>query len=458
MSAHIFSRSPQETPPIDTEYRRIQTSIPAPGTEAILSELEACESRSMQGQLPLVWDRATDFSVYDRTGNKWIDFTSTIFVANIGHSNPRLIEAVKRMLDKNLIHTYAYPHEIRSEYLKKLVSFAGPDFEKGYLVSSGTEATEAALKLMRFNGAKQGKKRNGVICLDGNWHGRTMGAQFMCSSPEQKEWAGHDDPNIHHIPFPYPWALGDKSPEVFLQNGLRRLQDEGIDLVQDICGFMLETFQGWGAVFYPEEFVQAIEKVCRGNNILLAFDEMQAGFARTGKKFGYEHYGVKADMIVCGKGMSSGFPLSGIIGSAEVMDIPAVGSMSSTHSANPVVCAAGLATLEEIESNQLVEESERKGKLLHEKLNALKEKYSDRISYVLGRGMIAAVLFCKPEGTEPDAEFTSEVAEICMRKGLLVVHTGRESIKIGPPLTISEDALMEGVEVLDEAIAETIGV
>jgi 4-aminobutyrate aminotransferase-like enzyme len=140
------------------------------------------------------------------------------------------------------------------------------------------------------------------------------------------------------------------------------------------------------------------------------------------------------------------------------MDIPAVGSMSSTHSANPIVCTAGLATLDEIESNKLVEEAERKGVLLHDKLNALKKKYSDRITYVLGRGLIAAVLFCRSGGTEPDAEFTSQVAELCMRKGLLVVHTGRESIKIGPPLTISDYALLEGIEVLDEAIAEIKGV
>ena len=110
MSTYKFFRSPQETPFIDTEYRKIHTPIPAPGTEAILSDLEACESRSMQGQLPLVWDRATNFSIYDKAGNQWIDFTSTIFVANIGHSNPRLISAVKRVLDRNLIHTYAYPH------------------------------------------------------------------------------------------------------------------------------------------------------------------------------------------------------------------------------------------------------------------------------------------------------------------------------------------------------------
>ena len=126
MSAYNFSRQPKETPEVKTEYRIIKTPIPALGTEAILNELESYESRSMHGQLPIVWDRATDFSIYDRAGNKWIDFTSTIFVTNIGHSNPRLISAVKRVLDKELVHTYAYPHEIRSEYLKKLVEFCGP--------------------------------------------------------------------------------------------------------------------------------------------------------------------------------------------------------------------------------------------------------------------------------------------------------------------------------------------
>jgi len=297
-----------------------------------------------------------------------------------------------------------------------------------------------------------------VICIEGNWHGRTMGAQFMSSSREQKDWIGHDDPDIYHIPFPYPWVLDNRSPETFLQEGLKRLGDDGIDLERDVCGFMLETFQGWGAVFYPEEFVRAIETICRENRILLAFDEMQSGFARTGKNFGFEHYGVKPDLIVCGKGMGSGFPVSGVIGKADIMDLPDVGSMSSTHSANPVACAAGLATLEEIKSAGLVQESVRKGLVLHGGLKKLKKKYSDFIAFVFGRGLIGALLFCKPGGTEPDIEITGKIAELCMRKGLLVVYTGRESIKIGPPLTISDDALLEGLEVLDETIAEVIKV
>jgi 4-aminobutyrate aminotransferase-like enzyme len=217
---------------------------------------------------------------------------------------------------------------------------------------------------------------------------------------------------------------------------------------------MLETFQGWGAVFYPNEFVQAIEKVCRQNNILLAFDEMQAGFGRTGRRFGFQHYGVTPDLIACGKGMGGGVSLSGVLGSAEVMDLPDIGNMSSTHSANPLVCAAGLAVIDELEERDLVGEAARKGELLFKGLHALQERFPKRISTSLGKGLIAAVLFRAPDTGAADGPFTSKVAARCMQKGLLVVHTGRESIKIGPPLTITDEALLEGIQVLGEAIAE----
>lgn len=407
----------------------------------------------MHGQLPLVWDRAEDYSIYDAAGNRWIDFTSTIFVANVGHSNPRVTAAMKETLDRPLYGCYAYANENRARYLEKLVAFAGAPFEKAFLLSAGTEATEGALKLMRMNGQKEGKRRRGVICIEGNWHGRTMGAQMLSSNLAQREWIGYQDADIHHIPFPYPWTLKGRTPEAFLDESLSKLEKAGIDLAQDICGFMLETFQGWGAVFYPPEYVQAIERVCRKHGILLTFDEMQAGFGRTGKAFGYQHYGVTPDLICCGKGMGGGVPLSGVIGRAAIMDLPDVGNMSSTHSANPLVCAAGLAVIEEMENRNLIVETERKGTLLFAALHKLQARFPARISHLLGRGLISAVLFKHPETGEADGPFTSQVAELCMQKGLLVVHTGRESIKIGPPLTITDEALLEGVEVLGEAIA-----
>ena len=454
MAGYDFSRKPQKVMPVLTDFRRIQTAIPAPGTEKVLNALDKFESRSMHGQLPLVWDKAEDFNVFDSAGNKWIDFTSTIFVANVGHSNPHVSNAISATLSKSIYSCYAYGNEIRAQYLKKLIEFAGQPFEKSFLLSAGTEATEAALKLIRMYGQKQNKRRRGIICIEGNWHGRTLGAQMMSSNLAQRDWIGYQDGDIHHIPFPYPWALNGYSPESFLEAGLGKLIASGIDLSRDICGFMLETFQGWGAVFYPPEFVKAIEMICRKNNILLAFDEMQAGFGRTGAAFGFQHYGVTPDLIACGKGMGGGVSLSGVLGRAEIMDLPDIGNMSSTHSANPMVCAAGMAVIQEIESRNLIDEAARKGEILFNALHELQALYPNRIERILGKGLIAAVLFRHPETGTPDPQFTSRVAELCMQKGLLVVHTGRESIKIGPPLTILDSALLEGVSVLGEAISE----
>jgi 4-aminobutyrate aminotransferase-like enzyme len=455
MAGYSFSREPKVVPALETKYRKISTQIPAPGTKEIISRLEKTESRSMQGQFPIIWDKAEDFSVFDIAGNKFIDFTSTIFVANIGHGNKRVSAAIKEVLDKPLISTYAYMSEVRAKYLEKLIEFAGPPFGKAFLLSAGTEATEATLKLIRMHGQKIGKKRSGIVTLNGNWHGRTMGAQMMSSNAEQKAWIGYEDPNIHHIDFPYPWLVSEEQGEEFFIKQLESLKQRGLNLETDIAGFMLETFQGWGALFYPKSFVKAIRKFTEENSILLAFDEMQAGFARTGKKFGFEHYEVSPDLFACGKGMGGGVSLSGVIGRSEIMDLPAVGNMSSTHSANPLVCAAGFAVLEEIESRNLVAETARKGEILKKSLKDLKNKFPEVINNYYGEGLIASVILNDFNDLTKN-EIASQISEKCMQKGLLVVHTGRESIKLGPPLIITDEALLEAMSVFEEAVIEVI--
>jgi len=453
MTKFDFSVDPVQVLKIQTDNRYINSSIPAPGTKEIIMSLEKTESRSMQGQLPLIWNKAQDFSIFDISGNKFIDFTSTIFVANVGHGNKRVIDYVKSVLDAPLLSTYAYMSEIRAKYLEKLITFAGKPFEKAFLLSAGTEATEAVLKLIRMHGLKIGKRKPGVITIQGNWHGRTMGAQMMSTNPLQKEWIGYQDPNIIHIDFPYPWQVAENEGAEFFDKQIIKLKKDGINFDKDISGFMLETFQGCGAVFYPISFVKALKEFCLKHNILLAFDEMQAGFARTGKKFGFEHYQVEPDLIACGKGMGGGFPLSGVLGRKEIMDLPEVGNMSSTHSANPIVCAAGLAVLDEIEERNLVVETERKGIILDSELAKLKIKYPQLIENYLGKGLIYSLIFKDFNGIDK-SKFASKVCEISMRKGLLVVHTGRESIKLGPPLIISDRALCEAISVLDESIQE----
>ena len=454
MSSHTFSRKSQTVPLIKTKNRLIQTEIPCSGTYDILERLDKYESRSMHGQLPLVWDSASNFNIFDASGNKFIDFTSAIFFSNVGHSNKRVLDYMNKALEKPIMGCYAYGNEIRAKYLEKLIQFAGSTFEKAFLMSAGTEATEAAFKLMRMNGQAKKKRRLGIIAFENNWHGRTLAAQMMSGNLKQKEWVGYHDENIHHLKFPYPWTLKNESGESFFNAQLKSFNDLGIDPSKDICGMILETFQGWGAIFYPSDFVQAAEDYCKKNDVLMTFDEMQSGFGRTGKAFGYEHYDVKPDLLCLGKGMGNGYPISGVVGSKEVMDLPDIGNMSSTHSANPLGCSAGMAVIDEIIESNLIEESYRKGLILHKGLNEIKDNSNGLISDVLGKGMIASILFQDPQKRIPESKVPSEISEKCMQSGLLVVHTGRESIKIGPPLNISDEALLEGISIIKEIVGE----
>jgi len=452
-----FSHEPQKVPIVNTKYRSIVTCIPVPESIPILHRVYETESHSMHGQMPIIWDRAEGFQVYDAWGNKWIDFSSTIFVTNAGHGNKRIVDALRRVIDKPLLHTYTYTSPERYEYLSYLISHTPKQFEKAFLLSAGTEATEATLKLMRLNGLKLNKRKGGIISFEGNWHGRTMGAQMMGWNPGQKEWIGFLDPNIYHLPFPYPWRVDAvNEPRKYFRDNLEKLiKEKDLDPKKDICGIMMETFQGWGAFFYPKEFVQEIADFAKENDILLAFDEMQAGFGRTGKLFGYMHYGVEPDLLACGKGASSSLPLSLVLGSKEIMDLPGIGSMSSTHSANPLVSAAGLANMKALLEDGLIDNSKNLGVKFHEVLNKIKAKYPDHISSIQGVGLLAAVIFNDQDG-KPLGELCDLISEKCLQRGLLVVHTGRESIKLAPPLMISEEALLEGLDVLSITISDSI--
>jgi len=341
------------------------------------------------------------------------------------------------------------------DYLRYLIQSTPPQFEKAFLLSAGTEATECVLKLMRMYSQKIGKKQPGIIAFEGNWHGRTLGAQMMSYSPVQKEWIGYLDPNIYHLPFPYPWrqeAISD--PRGYFRSSMKSLTEQHkLDPKTDLCGFMLETFQGWGAVFYPPEFVQEMAIFARENRMLVAFDEMQSGFGRTGKLFGYMHYGVEPDLLCCGKGAASGVPLSIVLSSEEIMDLPDIGSMSSTHSANPIVCAAGLANLQALLQDGLIENARVLGELFHARLNKIKDRFPRHIRHILGKGLIAGIYFLD-ENDEPLVDLCNHICEEAMRRGLLMVHTGRESIKLAPPLCIVEEALLEGLDVFEEVIAD----
>jgi 4-aminobutyrate aminotransferase-like enzyme len=455
MLSFRFNINPVKVDQINTKFRKINTKIPAPGTIKILRNLHKFEARSMHGQIPIVWNKAKNFTITDILGNKWIDFTSSIFMANTGHSNNNINKAIKKTITNSLYSSYTYPNASRSNYLKKLIKFVGKPFEKAFLVSSGTEAVEVGIKLMRMYGKNKSKNKKGIITLEGNWHGRTMGAQMLTSNLSQKEWIGYKDPSIYHLPFPYPWTVKKNFKKFFFDSINKLKKNKNLNFKKDICGIILESFQGWGAIFYPNQYIKELNSFCKKNNIILMFDEMQAGFGRTGKIFGFQHYKIKPDLVACGKGIGGGVPLSAIIGKKFLMDLPDIGSMSSTHSANPLVCAAGEAVINEIQNKNLIKESFRKGLILHERLKELKSINPKIIKDICGKGLVASIIFNKIKNYS-SSFLASTIVEKCMQKGLLLVHTGRESIKIGPPLTISDSALIEGIDVIILVFKEEI--
>ncbi|HRQ80251.1 MAG TPA: aminotransferase class III-fold pyridoxal phosphate-dependent enzyme [Azospirillaceae bacterium] len=451
-----YSLSADANATIETRWRRIVTPIPAPGAVELMAALETCESRAMHGQLPVEWDRAEDFQVFDRHGNAWIDFTSSIFVANAGHANPRIKAALLHEIENGAWHAYTYVTAVRARYLKRLVDAAPAPLTKAWLASSGSEATECGLRLMRLYAQAKGKRRPGILCWNGAYHGRTMGAASLSGSPASRAWMGFDPPHVFRLDFPFPWTLEGRGGAEQAKADIARLEAEGVDPAQDLGGLLMESYQGWAAAFYPQDYVRTFADWARAHDVLVGFDDIQAGFARTGKMFAYEHYGVEADVLCLGKGISSSLPLSATLARADVMDLFGVGTMSATHSAHPLSCAAALANLEEIERLDLPREAARRGALLFDRLEGLRRRFPDRVSHVLGRGLIAAVLLKDPVTGAPDGATASAACRNALRNGLILVHTGRESIKIGPPLTIADDALMEGLDVLEAALAEAV--
>ena len=287
-------------------------------------------------------------------------------------------------------------------------------------------------------------------------HGKTLGALMVGGKSKEKFWIGHEDDNMHHIPFPYPpycpWKKNSEhicNENCFFQS-LDALKNKGVDL-STIAAFMVESYQGWGALFYPKNYIQALRKWADENNSIVIFDEIQAGFGRTGKLFAFEHYDVSADIVCCGKGISSGLPLSAVLGRSELIDVDS--SLNSTHGGNPICCAATLASLEVLNSENLISESERKGQLLEKKFLELITKFPSRLE-LHGKGLLFAIHVKKINSSELDIELVDKIIEKCMQKGVLLIRTGTGTIKIGPPLSISDEALLEGFDVIAGVISE----
>lgn len=454
-SKYEFSLNPQDVAVIETEHRVIKTQIPHPEDIKTFDKIMSFESSLIEKQLPIVWDHAENYSIYDRWGNKWIDLSSTIFVANSGHANFRVKSRLKATLNKGLFHAYCYPTVERADFLEKLIDITPPYFERACLVSTGTEASERAIKLARIHGMKFNPRKKVIIGGVGNYHGKTMGSMMAAVTPEARTWIGNQDPDMHQMPFPFPWVLEKDNitgAELF-ELHLNNLFSQGIN-PDEVAAFIIESYQGWGAIFYPVDYIQAMRDWSEKHNALLIVDEIQSGFGRTGKLFGYEYYGIEPDLIMCGKGISGSMPLSAVLGRGNLIELDP--TLTSTHGGHPMSCAAALGNLESFVEDKLVERADDLGKKLIGWLNEWKNQFPDRIPLILGHGMVWAVFICKPDSNELDANFTDQLVEKAMQRGVYSIRTGCGTIKLGAPLTISGSALKEAIDVYIETMSELI--
>ena len=451
-----YNLTPVDVPAVDTKYRKIQTQLPVPESLPIFEALSESEPVSMMGQPPIVWDKAEGIQVYDRWGNKWLDWSSCVLVANAGHGIKEVRDALIEEIEQGLISTYVFVHEKRAVLTKALQAISpDPETYDVFLLSTGSEATENCIKLARtYAMEKHGPQKKYILSFENAFHGRTLGAQLAGGIPALKTWIQGEGVNFIQVPFPDGYRQTDTSFDVLLDS----LKEQGIEPEQ-IAGMITESYQGGGPNFFPYEYAQKLEAFCKKYDIISIYDEVQAGFGRSGKMFSFQHYDVTPDLIACGKGISSSLPLSAVIGRKDILGLYAPGSMTSTHSASPLSVAAGIASLKVIQEHGLVENAAKLGELLFSELERIQKKYPDVLGVTKGKGFVMGIQCVKSGTTEPDGELAHQINETAFRKGLLMfapVGMGGACLKIAPPLCTTEEALREGLIVFEESCDDVL--
>jgi len=452
--ARNYDLVPRSIPRVDTALRQIVTDFPVPESLPILRQLHEYEPVAMQGQPPVVWDRAENYSVWDRWGNRWIDWSSGVLITNAGHGRKEIIEAIQQQAGHGLLTNYCFPNEIRAHLVKRFADLMPEPLKKVFLLTTGSETVECAIKLSRTHGVKVGGREKVVIVsFEKAFHGRTLGSQQAGGIPALKEWIVNLDAGFVQVEFPDGFRTEDTSFEYFE----KQLADKGVNPA-NVAGVILETYQGGSASFAPPEYMQKLQAWCRKYNALLTCDEVQAGFGRTGKLWGFEHYGIVPDLTTWGKGISSSLPIAAVVGRPDVMDLHPPGSMTSTHTGNPVCVAAAAASLDLILKENLVENARVQGDRMLAYFRGMQAKYP-QIGWVDGKGLVAGIACVKPGTKEPDADLAWNSVVKSIEKGVLMfspVGFGGATIKVCPPLNISAEAVNESLAAFEEAFVEAL--
>ena len=450
MASKSYPLTPKKVEPVNTKFRTMLGTFPVPDSIPLLESLRRWEPQSMEGQPPVVWDHAEGFQVYDKYGNKWLDFSSGVLITNAGHGRKEIAQAITDQVNKGLLSHYCFPGEPRAKLAERLVQLAPAEMDKAFILSTGSEAVECTLKLAKEVARQNhGEQKRVVVSFENAFHGRTLGAQLIGGIPALKEWIGPLDSSYVQVPFPDGYWTTDIGFDLFEKT----LAAKNID-PKNVCAVITETYQGGGADFMPTDYMQALRAWCDTNEAALICDEVQAGFGRCGKTWGFEYYGIIPDMITCGKGISSSLPVSAVIGKAKYLDVFPPGSMTSTHTGNPICAAAAVANIDVIANDGLVANAARVGEIMHAELAKLAEKYHKHVGAVHGKGLVAAIQCVQPGSKEPDGDLAWDVVAGCVERGLLFFSpVGKQgcSVKICPPLCITEEAIKEGISVIDEA-------
>lgn len=396
-------------------------------------------------------ERAENAEIWDADGRRFIDFSGGIGVLNLGHRHPRVVEAVKAQLEK-VMHTcqtvmpYA-PYVQLAEKLCQLTPIRGE--AKAMMVNSGAEALENAVKI-----ARAATGRSGVICFDGSFHGRTFMTLAMTGKvlPYKNDF-GPMPGDVFRAPFPN--AYHGISDEQALQ-ALKTIFKTDI-APHRTAAIVIEPVQGEGGFYIASPaFLKALRQLCDEHGILLVADEVQSGFGRTGKLFALEHSGIEADIMTMAKSLADGMPLSAVVGRAEVMDAPGPNALGGTYSGNPLSCAAALAVIEVIKEEQILERSLALGDKLAKRFAVWQQEF-DAVDNPRNLGAMAAFEFVIDKASRaPDPDLAAALCRKAKEKGVILLSCGfwGNSIRILVPLTVSDDVLNEGLDVIEASIRE----
>jgi 4-aminobutyrate aminotransferase/(S)-3-amino-2-methylpropionate transaminase len=414
---------------------------------------DAAVARGLGNLLPIYVDRAENAEMWDVEGKRYIDFASGIAVLNTGHLHPRVKAAVQAQLQR-FSHTcfMVTPYESGVELAERLNALAPIDGPaKSIFATTGAEAVENAVKIARaYTG------RSGVITFGGAFHGRTLLTMALTGKvAPYKASFGPMPAEVFHAP--YPIAYHGVSVQDSL-DAIEHLFKWDIE-PKRVAAIILEPVQGEGGFYAaPREFLQALRKICDEHGIVLVSDEIQAGFARTGKMFAIEHSGVKPDLITMAKSLAGGFPISAVTGKAEIMDAPHPGGLGGTYAGSPLGTAAALAVLDVIQDEKLCERSLTLGDTMAKRLKAM-QKETNCIGDVRNLGaMVAMELVKNGEANRPDADLTKALVGLAAERGLVLLSCGVRAnvIRFLPPITASEAVIHEGLDILRDCLMELI--